>query len=223
MSKYLPLADAAERAKCTEKHLVHLGSIGELAIYVIPSPNWLLGYQTVLSRSVDVPSDAPPVTDYYCSSGEMTGPSLTLALLRVLPHFLTAFEAYPDTATVDTFVYGDIGSETFGIFASQGGEPILLRDCYLVIRTEDLKVLGPTKSMTEEVPSDHLTQKTLLRLLITMAIDGYGYDPSAKKSPIPKQLEVQTEVLGIRVTDDTVRAALQQAAKCLPAKTPKAS
>lgn len=218
MSKYLPLAEAAERAKCTEKHLVHLGSIGELAIHVIPNPDWLLGNQTVLSRSVDVPPDAPPVTDYYCSSGEMTGPSVTLALLRVLPHYLTAFEAYPDTATVDTFIYWDDGSGVRGIFTNQGAKPILLRDCYLVIRTDDLKALGPTKSVADEPASGGVSRTTLLKLLITMAVDGYRYDPADKKGPVPREIDEASTGLGIRVSDDTIRGALREAATYLPQK-----
>lgn len=220
MSKYLTLSEAAERANCTEKHLVHLGSIDELAIHVVPNPDWLLGNQTVLSHSVDVPSDAPPVTDYYCSSGEMTGPSLTLALLRVLPHYLTAFEAYPDTATVDTFVYRDDGSGALCIFTNQGRKPILLRDCYLVIRTDDLKALGPTKSVTDEPASGGVSRTTLLKLLIATAMDGYGYVPTDKKSATPRELDEATTRLGIRVSDDTIRSALREAVMCLPQKKP---
>lgn len=52
---------------------------------------------------------------------------------------------------------------------------------------------------------------TLQKLLIAMAIDGYGYKPGDNKSPIPKQLEGITGGLAIEVTDETVLRHLRLA------------
>lgn len=54
---------------------------------------------------------------------------------------------------------------------------------------------------------------TLQKLLIAMAIDGYGYKPGDGKSPIPKQIEGVTIGLEIEVTDETVLRHLKLAAE----------
>lgn len=51
----------------------------------------------------------------------------------------------------------------------------------------------------------------MLKLVIGMAIDGYGYDPKASRSPIPKQIAGHLLQHGIRMDDDTVRKWLNQA------------
>ena len=64
------------------------------------------------------------------------------------------------------------------------------------------------------------TERTyLLRLVIGMAIDGYGYDPQAKKSDVPKVVADAISARGMDMTDDTVRKYLKEAVtKVLPAK-----
>lgn len=55
-------------------------------------------------------------------------------------------------------------------------------------------------------------RNTLLRLVIGMAVAGYGYDSTATKSPIPKQIADDLSGCGISVSDDTVRNYLKEAA-----------
>jgi hypothetical protein len=64
------------------------------------------------------------------------------------------------------------------------------------------------------------TERTyLLRLVIGMAIDGYGYDPQAKKSDVTKVVADAISARGMDMTDDTVRKYLKEAVtKVLPAK-----
>lgn len=57
---------------------------------------------------------------------------------------------------------------------------------------------------------------TLLKLIIGMAVDGYGYKPSSAKSPFPKELEGILDRLGISVSNDTIRSKLKEAAQLLP-------
>lgn len=59
-------------------------------------------------------------------------------------------------------------------------------------------------------------RETLLKLIAGMAVDGYGYDPKASKSPVPKEIESSLSQLGISITDDTIRKWLKEAAELLP-------
>lgn len=62
-------------------------------------------------------------------------------------------------------------------------------------------------------------RKTLLKLVIGMAVAGYTHDPSASKSPVPKEIADDLAKLGISVDPDTVRKYLREAAATvLPAK-----
>lgn len=59
-------------------------------------------------------------------------------------------------------------------------------------------------------------QETLMKLIIGMAVDGYGYNPEASRSPFPKELEGILNQLGISVSDDTVRKWLKESSELLP-------
>ena len=72
---------------------------------------------------------------------------------------------------------------------------------------------APEKSLST------LERNTLLKLVIGLAVKGYGYDPTASKSGAPREIADDLAALGITVTDDTVRKYLKQAAETqLPAK-----
>lgn len=59
-------------------------------------------------------------------------------------------------------------------------------------------------------------RETLLKLVIGMAVDGYGYDPGLNRSPIPRELADILDAKGISLDPDTVRKWLKEAAEILP-------
>lgn len=64
-----------------------------------------------------------------------------------------------------------------------------------------------------------LERTSLLKMVIAMAIRGYGYVPTDKKSTIPKMIEDEVLALDMEITDDTVRKYLKEAVqKVLPGK-----
>lgn len=67
---------------------------------------------------------------------------------------------------------------------------------------------------TKEINTKERT--TLLKIIIGMAKDGYGYEPTATRSPLPKELEGILDNLGIPVSDDTIRKWLKEASEYLP-------
>ena len=62
-------------------------------------------------------------------------------------------------------------------------------------------------------PLPSLTKKfhTHQRMLLAMALDQYGYDPSMPRNAAASQIMRATELHGLRVTDDTIRTALREA------------
>ncbi|WAP69948.1 hypothetical protein [Jiella pelagia] len=58
--------------------------------------------------------------------------------------------------------------------------------------------------------------ESLLKLVIGLAIGGYGYVPNSNRSPIHKEIADELERLGIPLTDDTIRKYLREGAELLP-------
>lgn len=69
--------------------------------------------------------------------------------------------------------------------------------------------INKTKNSKNEL---HPTERdSLLKLIIGMAIDGYGYDPKASRSPVPREIAEHLESRGLSIDDDTVRKWLNRA------------
>lgn len=79
---------------------------------------------------------------------------------------------------------------------------------------EDSDGLSPVTDTTIKTNSKEI--QSLLKLVIAMAIDGYGYDPKQKKSPTPQEIAEQVEHLGLSINVDTARKWLKKSAELLP-------
>lgn len=102
----------------------------------------------------------------------------------------------------------------------------LPKDSTFIVRTSALMDLVRRANNGEPKNGRSLStteRNSLLRLVIGMAVRGYGYDPSAIRSAIPRQIADDLESCGIDMSDDTVRAYLKEAANaflsCDPSKT----
>ena len=65
-------------------------------------------------------------------------------------------------------------------------------------------------------PLGQRERESLLKLVIGLAIDAYGYDPHAFRSPITKEISDILARRGIPLDEDTVRKYLQAAKELLP-------
>ena len=50
-------------------------------------------------------------------------------------------------------------------------------------------------------------------MMIAMAIDGYGYDPRAERSPASREIVDAVAKLDLSISDETVRSKLKDAAR----------
>lgn len=71
----------------------------------------------------------------------------------------------------------------------------------------------------EAAPLGARERDSLLKLIIGMAVDGYGYVPSATRSPISTELSSALERLGLSLDPDTIRKYLNEAKDLLPPET----
>jgi hypothetical protein len=74
---------------------------------------------------------------------------------------------------------------------------------------------NPAPRSPEEIPFHTKERESLLKLVIGMAVGGYGYDRSAK-SKIPGQIASDLDELGLRLDVDTVRKFLKQGLELVP-------
>ena len=59
-------------------------------------------------------------------------------------------------------------------------------------------------------------RNSMLKMIIGMAVRGYGYDPSAKRSSRPVEIAGDLAELGLALSDDTIRKYLEEGKGLLP-------
>ncbi|WGH78617.1 hypothetical protein [Jannaschia ovalis] len=64
--------------------------------------------------------------------------------------------------------------------------------------------------------SDRREVDSIAKLFTAMAIEYYGYDPTAARSPIPREITDMAANLGLSISDETVRKYLRIGAKAIP-------
>lgn len=72
------------------------------------------------------------------------------------------------------------------------------------------------QAFKDNTPLEGRELVSVSKLLTAIAIDAYGYDPAAKRGPIPTELQGISDKLGLGVSADTIRKYLQTGAKYLP-------
>jgi hypothetical protein len=96
----------------------------------------------------------------------------------------------------------------------------------LVIRTTALRafeasIIGTTEKL--DMPLHAKELDNMLKIIIGMAIDAYGYDPAAARSPIAKEIALIITSKGMPIADDTVRKYLNMAKETVLDGIPKKS
>lgn len=80
---------------------------------------------------------------------------------------------------------------------------------FTVNHSEELRKISTNPIKDDLLPSE---RKSLVKMVFAMAVDGYGYDPDAKKSPIPNEIEIAAAKADIGITHDTIKKWLQEGA-----------
>ncbi len=71
-------------------------------------------------------------------------------------------------------------------------------------------------SVAEILPLDGRKMVSMCKLITVMAIDGYGFDPNAKRSPIPNEIQAIADRLGLDLSSNTIRKYLRRGSELLP-------
>ncbi len=71
-------------------------------------------------------------------------------------------------------------------------------------------------SMEPQKPMHAKERESLLKMLIGMAIKGYGHNPKASRSTTAKEIASDLALIGLHMDEDTVRKYLAEAKELLP-------
>lgn len=91
-------------------------------------------------------------------------------------------------------------------------------DAALVFRTNVLREFVESlseKQQKSNKTAETVTKNNLMKMIITMAVDGYGFNAHDPKSPIPKEISERAQNVGLKISDDTVRKWLRESAELL--------
>lgn len=98
----------------------------------------------------------------------------------------------------------------------------LPKDSVLVVRTDALRKFELSLNEKRQLKLPELDKQenpksktSLLKIVIAMAVGGYGYDFNAKRSDIPSDILKDAEQLGLSIDTDTIRKWLKEASELL--------
>lgn len=97
-------------------------------------------------------------------------------------------------------------------------------DSVFVVRTKalvDFELAQIDESSKSEKPLGTTERNQLLKMVLGMAIDSYGHDPTALKNEATAQIVDDLAKIGISITSDTVRKYLKEAASTVTYQIPK--
>lgn len=87
-------------------------------------------------------------------------------------------------------------------------------DKYHVLGIGKKAKLGRSNA-ADEKPLDPRERSTMLKMIITMAMEGYRYDPKAERSTIPSEIESDMNLLGVGINLETIRKHLRSGSALL--------
>lgn len=98
----------------------------------------------------------------------------------------------------------------------QKDELIAWKDSRIELLQASSVTTDAAQSAKSEKPLHVKERESLLKLVIGMAIGGYGFNPQATRNPTAKEIANDLELRGIALDEDTVRKYLAEARQLLP-------
>lgn len=93
----------------------------------------------------------------------------------------------------------------------------LLR-CVSKITGADYKVRRGWVEASDQPELENRERESLLKLVISLAVGGYGFQPTAIRSEIPNQIRSDMNIIGLDLHPDTIRRYLKEGVAILPSE-----
>lgn len=204
--EYYPLTKAAEIAKREVEDLINFGAIGKLSIYVFVNgyPGSAIMFKQDPSPRIDVHS-AETDTSGICKF-PLTG------LHKLTSDCLQRFELDNDDkrAMIDfNHTLNYYPADKTKILVRPEPE-IMLSIEKLFILHDDIKLLKSADSPNDNYGT--VSKKSMLRLILGLAVGGYKFDPSNKRNDKLADMKIDLDLSRVRLSNDTIRSILNEAA-----------
>lgn len=218
--EYYFIEDAAREFNCTVTYLIHMGATGKMKLAT--------NVNFCGKKYKAEPHDTSDITVFYdgfyyvskrdLQSFEFDKSLNSISISKIYPverekrNYGKYFHPLPTDYIDDKpleYVYFD--------------NEIKVNKNKLIVYYDDIiKLLSKeTPKLEDSVPSpprkeSRKANESLMKMVIAMAIDGYGYNPDEKKSPFPTELTtIIQNKNGLTIDVDTVRKWLKESAALL--------
>jgi hypothetical protein len=94
-----------------------------------------------------------------------------------------------------------------------------LRIQYDTLKTQHKNFIAKTGESLKEEKLNPKERKSLLKLVLGMAIDAYGYNPKASRNPTAEEISGHLKTRGISIDADTVRKWLNEGKESVEIET----
>jgi|GEM_PF-6930219 len=222
--KHFQLTEVAEKLGCTLSDLIHVGAIGELPIYAL-ADGWSVNiFGIVVSNGTDDYGRSTLVENPPLKKSPF--PFVITGPVEMYPDTLRRYEANPRAREYKFIAPTPDQKDEFDRFEYQlvdgsHGQDLSgkhIGECLLVVMLDDVKKLIPQAGADLDKHLGAREKDTLLKLVIGLAIGGYGYDPKAAKNMATQEIVNDLRLRGISMDADTVKKWLKQGALLLPSK-----
>lgn len=234
---FYPLTIAAEKVGCAVDDLLYLGAQGTLGIYFLPA-----GLQLVSEKYADDELIEKQFIDAYeplklsRRSVELLQAGNSDALIRLdcegsdtsrrIRRFAPDNEP-KSPATYDLSVmFEDAAANAKKIRADYSD--VKISDVTLVVKYDELvSIIENHAKPKTNVDLSETERNTMLKLIVGMAIDAYGYDPDSKKNPATGNnngsIKAALERVGLSADEKTIIKYLKEAVDRYPDVKPRKS
>jgi hypothetical protein len=245
--EYYPLDEAAEILNCKVDDLIHLGARDKLDFYIVPSSASLLviymtpkAKATVFLASIREPLKIAKESISNLEAGQFNFPLLLCRsggdyfadffskylgkqnLGDADDCFESIFGYQPESSIVGYSGLVEEHVTSIELVTVSGEENIKIKDARLIILASDIQKLEAQKidqavHVINDRPLSETERTSLLKLILGMAIDAYGYNPNAKNTATGSKNGISARLAthNIKIDDDTVRKYLNEAKKLL--------
>jgi hypothetical protein len=192
---YYPLAMAAEKIGCTTNYLICLAAEDKLSLYV------RLGAR----EAMEYPEPFEP------EQGDYPEPCYLPDICKVSTHNIQACQ---NNRSTDIYCLTPLIKTCYEYRLTKS---IPLKDVALLVSADDVARLS--KKETVKTTFTDNERNTMLRLIIGMAMDAYGYNPNSTRNDATgtnnKSIKAGLERKGINMDDETIRKYLKEAKNIL--------
>ena len=222
--KYYTFLELALRLQCSDQDLRHLLIEGEIAPSILLENGLYCDYQ-IQSNEEEDGIHLWPSQMFDCeSSADELGTRTQLGgfYFLIFPRLISATSCEFNYASNNPYGHGE-GDICYLMEKPYSLDYILKFGAVMAGELGRFEALHSKNnvSVQAEKPLGTSERNQLLKMVIGMAMDSYGHDPKALKSNAANQIADDLSKYGIKITDDTVRKYLKEAANTVTYTMPK--